>query len=460
MLLDKSGGPHIKSDKNGRRTLLTTDPKTIQKRYVRRMHKGIQTRFTGGFLLIPYLQQQNLDKFLPLLNIEKESGIPVINDFLLAVNLAVIGKPRFGQLKRIKDLGLAAASGLPAYPDQSHLSRFLGLPKMECVDDFIKAVGSHQFEIGYLKGEVLTCDTHLVKYNGKIDVQKDMIPQAGKACKSLRIYAVVDEGYRNPVYLSCGYPGKRAFEVGKKLIDSTIDILPADKKTRFVFDKWFSVGELLNYIKEKKQDYITLIRRHENRIKEMEEIPAQKFKRITDNLGITHIPVRLRNYRGQARLTVVELFANGERKLFGYLSNNQEISDRQIVQEYSDHWDIEFLFDELNYLGLSDLSSPSLNKILFNLAIKFIAYNAVSAFRANLGGEYLEHNVETIYEMFFDCQSTVRLRGENLIVDVYNHPYSHELEPIYRDLSAKLESKGINPEYSWLGERKIKFNFR
>ncbi len=27
-------------------------------------------------------------------------------------------------------------------------------------------------------------------------------------------------------------------------------------------------------------------------------------------------------------------------------------------------------------------------------------------------------------------------------------------------LSARLESKGINPEYSWLGERKIQFNFR
>ena len=461
MLLEKSDGPHIKPDKNGRRTLLTTNPEVIEKRFIERLRSGVQTKYTGAFLIIPFLQQLNIDKFLPLLQIEKESGIPVIKDFILAVNMSIIGKSRFGKLKNIKDLGLATASGLPAYPDQSHMNKdFLDSPKICCADNFIKAIGTHQFELGYLDGSVLTCDTHLVKYNGKIDIQKDMIPQAGRACKAIRVYAVVDEGYRNPVYLSCGYPGNKATTVGKKLINSTIDILPDDKKTRFVFDKWFSVGELLNYIQNNNQDYITLIRRHKNRIKEMEDIPVEQFERITDNLGITHILVRLRNYEGEARLTVVELYNNGERKLLGYLSNNKEIDDQQIVQEYSDHWDIEFLFDELNYLGLSDLPSPTLNKITFSLAIKLIAYNAVSAFRANLDEEYIKHNVETIYDKFFDYQSLIKLKGEEIVVTVFNHPYAHELEPIYRNLSEKLKNKEINPKFSWLGNYPLKFEFK
>ncbi len=462
MLLEKSDGPHIKSDKNGRRTLLTNKPEVIEKRFIERLRSGIQTKYTGAFLIIPFLQQLDLDKHLPLLKIEKEFGIPVIKDFILAVNMSIIGKSRFGKLKNsIKDLGLATASGLPAYPDQSHMNNdFLDSPKISCSDDFIKAIGRHQIKLGYLDCAVLTWDTHLVKYNGKIDIQKDNIPQAGRACKAIRVYAVVDEGYRNPVYLSCGFPGNKATKVGKKLINSTLDILPDDKKSRFIFDKWFSVGELLNYIKNNNQDYITLIRRHKNRIQEMEDIPVKQFEKITDTLGITHIWVQLRNYEGKARLTVVELYNNGERKLLGYISNNKEIDDRQIVQEYSDHWDIEFSFDELNYLGLSDLPSPTLNKVRFSLAIKLIAYNAVSAFRANLDEQYIEHEVETIYDLFFDCQSIIKLKGEEIVVTIFDHPYEDELEPIYRNLSEKLKSNNINPRFSWLGNYPLKFEFR
>jgi hypothetical protein len=59
----------------------------------------------------------------------------------------------------------------------------------------------------------------------------------------------------------------------------------------------------------------------------------------------------------------------------------------------------------MEFLGLSALPSIELNKVLFNLAIKLLAYNIVSAFRTNLGEDYIKHNVETIYDMFFDYQA-------------------------------------------------------
>jgi len=139
-----------------------------------------------------------------------------------------------------------------------------------------------------LEANELACDTHLAVYNGQIDIQKDKVAQDGRSHKAVRIHTVVDQGYRNPVYFTCSYPGSKAVDVGRKLIDATIDILPEGKKTKFTFDKWFSV---LQYIHDKGQQFVTLIRRHKNRIEQMEEIPLDQFKALTDNMGITHIKV-------------------------------------------------------------------------------------------------------------------------------------------------------------------------
>ncbi len=460
MLLDKNGGPHIKYNKDGRKTLLTNKPAVIEQRFLKRLRAGIQTKYLGPFLLIPYIQHLRLEHLLPLLGLEKESGIPIIKDLLLAINQTIIGKPRFSKLKTMKDLGLAIASGLPAYPDQSHYNGFLGKPKMSAVDQFIRAIGRRQFEIGYLEGDELACDTHLAIYNGKIAVQKDKVPQDGRIHKSIRIHSVVDQGYRNPVYFCCSYPGNRAVKVGQKLVDASIDILPNDKKTKFIFDKWFSVGELLDYIQTKGQQFVTLIRRHKNRIKQMEEIPLSQFKSLTKEMGITKIKVRLRNYQDEARLVVIELYENGERKLLGYLSNDFESENIEIVDYYSGRWDVEFFYEEMEYLGLSALPSIELNKVLFNLAIKLLAYNVVSAFRTNLGEDFIEHNVETIYDLFFEHQAIIKLKKNEILITIYDHPFDYELETMYYDLSKKLENKNIEPKVSWLGSYPLKFNFK
>jgi len=55
----------------------------------------------------------------------------------------------------------------------------------------------------------------------------------------------------------------------------------------------------------------------------------------------------------------------------------------------------------MDFMKLKHLPSPMLNQISFVLAIKLAAYNTMSAFRGNLGEEYIQHNVGTIYKMFF-----------------------------------------------------------
>jgi hypothetical protein len=61
------------------------------------------------------------------------------------------------------------------------------------------------------------------------------------------------------------------------MLEITKDILPDLEKV--VFDKWFSVGSLLDHLdKMMNLKFVTLIKLHQNRIEEMKSIPKDEFK--------------------------------------------------------------------------------------------------------------------------------------------------------------------------------------
>jgi len=84
----------------------------------------------------------------------------------------------------------------------------------------------------------------------------------------------------------------------------------------------------------------------------------------------------------------------------------------------------------------------------------------ISTFRANLGGEYVPMNVETIYEKFFKEQALIKLRDDEIKVTIYGHKYREVLEPLYYDLNSKLKEKGIDPKVPWLNNHTLKFEFK
>jgi len=412
----------------------------------------------GNFLLIPYLQQLDICDLTDQLGVDF-SGIPVLQDVLMLVNLALCGKKRAAKVNDLSDPGIAIASGLPIKPDQSQLHRFLKKANTEDADRLIKAIGKQQYRINQIDGSIVSFDSHLIQYNGKIDLQKDFDSKSKHPFKAVKINAALDQTYRNPVYLMACYPGKTAIEIGDALTDASMEIIP-DKSIIFTMDKWFSVGELLEHIRQKGQKFVTLIRRHQNRIREMEKIPLESFRRIADKQGVTSIKTSIRHYNDSVRLVVVEDITDNIRNYYGYIINDDDLFEEDVIKFYSNRWGIEFWFDECDFLGFDDLPNIELNEVTMYLAMKLIAYNLISAFRANLGGEYVPMNAETIYEKFFKEQALIKLRDDEIKVTIYGHKYREVLEPLYYHLNSKLKEKGIDPKVPWLNNHTLKFKFK
>ncbi|MFQ6043609.1 MAG: transposase [Candidatus Poribacteria bacterium] len=146
--------------------------------------------------------------------------------------------------------------------------------------------------------------------------------------------------------------------------------------------------------------------------------------------------------------------------IYGYLVNDDEISEEEVIKLYSNRWGIEFWFDECQFLGINDLPSIELNEVTMHIAMNLIAYNLFSAFRANLGKKYVPMNAETIDEKFFKEQALVKLRDDQITVTIFGHKYRDVLEPLYYDLNSKLESKNIDPKVPWLNDHTLNFVFK
>jgi hypothetical protein len=412
----------------------------------------------GHFLLIPYLRQLDVVTLIDELDIES-TGIPVLKDVLMWVNLVLSGKKRAAKVRELTDLGIAIASGLPVNPDQSQLHRFLKKPETEHADRLIKAIGKQQYKIGQLDGSVISFDSHLIQYNGKMSLQKDVVSKSRNPFKAVKIHAALDQIYRNPIYLMARYPGKTAVEIGDNLTDASKEII-SDKPITFTMDKWFSVGELLDHIRLKGQKFITLLRRHEKRIQEMKKIPLESFRRLTARQGVTSIKTTLRHYDDSIRLVVIEDTTDNIRTYYGYLVNDDRLSEEEVIKLYSNRWGIEFWFDECQFIGINDLPSVELNEVTMHMAMTLIAYNLFSAFRANLGKKYIPMNAETIDEKFFKEQALVKLRDDQITVTIFGHKYREVLEPLYYDLDSKLKRKKIDPKVPWLNDHTLRFVFK
>ncbi|PIZ13772.1 MAG: hypothetical protein COY53_03075 [Elusimicrobia bacterium CG_4_10_14_0_8_um_filter_37_32] len=61
-----------------------------------------------------------------------------------------------------------------------------------------------------------------------------------------------DQETTNPIFLTAKYPGGSPVDIAKKMLISTKEIVKEDENSspmeKVVFDKWFSVGNLLDWI--------------------------------------------------------------------------------------------------------------------------------------------------------------------------------------------------------------------
>ena len=395
------------------------------------------------------------------LGIKKQEGISVLQSVLVLIFLAIIGKKRVSKGETIKDYGIAAIAGFSKMPSKSYLHKFLDQITVSCAENF-QIVSAKAFQkIGIFKGKIINLDGHFIAYFGKSKIGKDKHPTRNISMGGIKAFFSQDQETGNPIFARVAYPrkGLTPENVTIPMLQIVKDILPEMEKV--VFDKWFSVGSLLEYLDKKMNlKYVTLIKLYENRIEEMKSIPKEEFRPLigSDRL-IAFKDTTLRNFSGGMKLIVVRFFEDGIEKYYGYLTNDNESSEEQILDEKSWRWRIENFFKNCDFLGIDALPSIELNKIAGMLAMKIFSFNLVACLRKDLGGEFEKMTVESIFEEIIEFPALVKTNGDKIVVTFYGN-YKDSHKAAVQKLMKKFDETGMNAPISWMGDRRIELKFK
>lgn len=410
---------------------------------------------------MPYLVNLGIDKLVCSLDVKKEKGISILQSVIALVFLSIIGKKRVSKVEKIKDHGIAVISGFSKLPSKSYFHEFLNKITVSGAEKFEIESAKAFKKFGLFTGKIVNMDSHIIAYFGKVRIGKTKHATRNISMRSIMAFLVQDQETNNPVFARVEYPrkGLKPENVTVPMLEITKDILPDLEKV--VFDKWFSVGSLLEYLDKKMNlKYVTLIKLFNNRIEEMKSIPKDKFKPLvgTDRL-IAFKDTTLRNYSSSTKLIVVRFIEDGNEKYFGYLTNDYESSEERIVKEKSWRWRIENFFKDCDFLGLDALPSIELNKIAAMLVLKIFSFNLIACLKKDLEGEFEKMTVESIFEEIIEFPALVKVNGERLIVTFYgNYKESHKNAVI--KMMQKLNETGRNVPIPWLGNSKLEVRFK
>jgi hypothetical protein len=402
-----------------------------------------------------------IEKLVDSLGIKKPDGISVFQSVLTLIFLSLIGKKRVSKGETLKDYGIAAIAGLSKIPSKSYLHEFLDQITVSCAEKFQITFAKAFNKFGIFKGKIINLDGHFIAYFGKSKIGKDKHATRNISMHGIKSFISHDQETGNPIFVRVAYPRKGITPENATIpmLEITNDILPGIEKV--VFDKWFSVGSLLEYL-DKKMDlkFITLVKLYENRIEEMRLIPNEEFRPLigTDR-SIAFKETNLRNYSGSMKLIVVRFFEDGIEKYFGYLTNDYESPEEQIITEQSWRWRIENFIKNCDFLGINALPSIELNKIAAMVAMKLFAFDLIACLRKDIGGDFENKTVESIFDELIEFPALVKANGDKIIVTFHGGYKDGQKEAIQK-LMKKLDETGMNVPISWLGNRRIEVRFK
>ena len=167
----------------------------------------------------------------------------------------------------------------------------------------------------------------------------------------------------------------------------------------------------------------------------------------------------LRNFSGSTKLIVVCFLEDGIEKYHGYLTNDYESREEQILNEKSRRWRIENLFKDFIFLGLDALPSIELNRIAAGMAVKLFAFNLMACLKKDVGREFGKRTVESVFEEIIEFPALVKAKDDRIVVTLYGN-YKEKHKMAVESLLRKLDESGRNLPVSWLGNRTIAVRFK
>jgi transposase len=421
--------------------------------------RSVECAVGGIFLFAPLIERLGLPKIVGQTALPGSKQIPPLQYFLSFLALKLIGKERLSQINDLNfDQGMGLFAGLNVLPKSTAISDYSYRLDSHILDGLLRGFVHQMNRRHVYRSDTINLDFHTIPHYGDESVlQTHWVPTKGKRMKgALTLFAQDCE--------STVFHYAQADILRSEASEQIINFVKFWKKVHgkltstLVFDSKVTSYEQLNALNEMKIQFITLRKRGKKLLAAMEQVPRKHWqklhlgipKRKYKNPFVFDSTIDLPGYGDKLRQVVMK--GTGRERPSFLITNDFQSPVDSLVFRYAKRWRIENgIAEAVKFFSLNALSSPILIKVHFDVLMTMIAHSLYHVLSQKLRG-FEECRASTIFRKFINMKADISIRDGDIVVKFSRRAHN----PIIK--SAQLDKAPST--ISWLGNRKMRFEFR
>ena len=393
----------------------------------------------GSFFFIPYILESGIIDIMKECELPHSSDIGSTQACLSMLLLKLIGRKRLSHVGTYdREPGFGIFAGLNVLPKPTYMNTY------SCRCSETQLMNLQSKIITRLKkkypdfycSDYINLDFHSIPHYGdKSEMEKVWCGARGKTMKGANTVFVQDGQSNTILYTRADILRNEEAEEVKKFVTYWKKINGEVDET-LVFDCKFTAYRVLDELEDDKVKFITLRKRYAKLIKETLDLPPKEWdkvyisipKRKYKHVSVHESKVTLKNCSNTFRQIAIK--DHGRSTPTFIITNNNELSIKDILEVYAKRWRIENKLAELvAFFNLNALSSPIMIRIHFDILWTLIADTLYHRFAHDL--RRFETNIApTIFRKFIDMPGRVIYDGNKFVIKIRKRAHTPVLKEV------------------------------
>jgi len=376
----------------------------------------------GVLCFLPLIKKYEIDQLIINSGYPETKTIPKINSILSFIALKLSNIKRYSKDDLwCMDRGLGLFAGLNVLPKTSWFSSYSHRITRDINISFLRAMHKLWQKKGLLE-DTSNLDFTTVPYWGdNSHVENNWSGTRHKALAS--ILAVIAQDQDSGIITYGDADVKHASE--SDVVVEFLDFYKANGVNNLkylVFDSKFTTYQNLRKLDDSNTKFITIRRRGERIVSELEALPNSAWKQVrvmsgtgkNRSLKICDQKIFLRDYGKEVRQ--IAITGNGRIKPALIITNDLELAQTDIVRKYAKRWLVEkTISEQAHFFHFNKISSSMVIKVDFDLTMTILAYNLYRLLAKELP-RYTHQTAEKIYEKFISNGGKIVIRENEIEV--------------------------------------------
>lgn len=386
--------------------------------------RELRTDFGGLFLFVPMLVALDFERVVKAVGLPGTKMIPAGCALRSLLGLKLFGSARHSHvMSAVFDEGLALFAGLNAIPKRSLLTEYSCRIAPGCYPKLMQQWFDAMTRVGLERGISFHLDFHTIPFHGEDAlVEKHYVSKRSRRQKGVLAFLAQDAAQRVFCYANADVrKSEQNDEILRfvKFWRKRTGRLPEE----LIFDSKLTTYANLDALNRQHIRFITLRRRSEKLLDQIEHTPASAWRRIElksvsrayRTPRIIDQRIGLDDYDGELRQITITDLGHEEPTLL--LTNQLRRGAADLIEHYARRMLIEnSISDGVDFFHMDALSSAVALKVNCDLQLTLMGSSLYRMLGARIGGAYTTAESRHLFRDLVEASARVQITDETVHV--------------------------------------------